>query len=59
MGSGVRTHHVDESAVHLDPDTDEEGEEQLVFLKERAAHIAVQAEREVVVDVLYTLRDVV
>ena len=53
------THHVDEVVVHLNPGTQQEGEEQLVFLKQRATHVAVQAEREEVVDVLHTLLQVV
>jgi len=53
------THHVDEVVVHLDPGTQQEGEEQLVFLKQRATHVAVQAECEEVVDVLHTLLQVV
>ena len=45
--------------VHVDAYAQQEGEEQLVLLKERAAHVAVQAVGEVVVDVEDTLRDVV
>ena len=45
--------------MHVDAHTQQEGEEQLVLLEERAAHVAVQAVGEVVVDVEDTLRDVV
>ena len=49
------TYHVNLVIIHENPHTDEEGEEQLVLLKQRAADIAVQAEGEVLVDVNNTL----
>ena len=39
--------------------TQQEGEEQFVLLKQRAAHVAVEAEREVLIDVVHTLGKVV
>ena len=33
------------------PDTEQEGEEKLVLFEERSAHIAVQTEGEVLVDI--------
>ena len=45
--------------VHAYPDTEQEGKEQLVFLKEGAAHVAVEAEGEVFVDVFSTLGHVI
>lgn len=53
------SYHVDEAFVHLDPGTQQEGEEKFVFLKQRATHIAVQTEGEVLVNVHHTLRDIV
>lgn len=53
------THHVNLALVHQDTDTQEEGEEQFVLLKQRAAHIAVQTESEVVVDGLNTFLQVI
>ena len=43
-------YHVNLALVHEDAHTEQEGEEQFVFLKEGAADVAVQAEGEVVVD---------
>lgn len=42
-----------------DSRTQQEREHQLVFLKQRAADIAVQAEREIAIDILNSLRQVV
>jgi hypothetical protein len=43
----------------LDPGAQQEGKEKFVFLKQRATDITVQTEREEVVDVQYSLLDVV
>ena len=48
-------HHVDLVLIHEDTRAQQEGEEQLVLLKERPTHIAVQAECEVIIDVLDAL----
>lgn len=48
-------YHVDLVVVLQDADAEEEGKEKLVRLKERAADIAVQAEGEVLIDVIYPL----
>ena len=55
----VGAHHVDFVFIHEDAGTQQEGEEQFMLLKERPAHIAVQAEREVVVDILDALAEVI
>lgn len=44
-------HHVDNATMHLYAHTKQEGKKKLVFLKQAAAHIAIQAECEKVVDV--------
>lgn len=49
------THHVDFPFIHHDPDTQQKGKHELVFLKETAAHIAVETECEVIVYVHYPL----
>lgn len=48
-------HHVDFVLVHHDASAQQEGEHELVLLKQAAAHVAVQAEGEVLVDVLNPL----
>lgn len=59
MGSlqGLRclAHHIDAPLIHQDPGADQEGKHELVLLKEAAAHVAVQTEGDVVVDVLHPL----
>ncbi len=42
-----------------DAHAEQEGEQQLVLLEQRTTHVAVEAEREVLVDVLRALRHVV
>lgn len=49
------THQVNLAFVHHDPDTHKKCKHQLVLLKEAAAHIAVEAEGEVLVDICYPL----
>ena len=44
-------HLVDLAVMLEDSTAEKEGKEQFVFLKETAAHIAVETEREVFVDV--------
>lgn len=56
-GGGL--HHVDLVLVHEDTSTQQEGEEELVLLKERSAHITVQAECEIVVYILDALGEVI
>ncbi len=53
------THHVHLVVVLQNPDTEQEGEEQLVLLKERAADVAVQTEGKVLIDAGYPLLKVV
>ena len=45
--------------MHEYPGTEQEGEEKFVFLKQAAAHVTVQAEREVLIDVHYSLLNIV
>ena len=49
------THHIDVAVMLQDSHTEQEGEEQLMLLEQRATHVTVEAEREVVVDVLRPL----
>lgn len=44
-------YHVDLVVIHQNPCTEQEREEQLVFLEEGPANVAVEAECEEVVDV--------
>ena len=55
----VKTYHVNQSIIHLYSDTEKEGKEQLVPLKQTATHIGVETEGEEVVDVGDSLRDVI
>lgn len=59
MGTKNKTDHVNLPVVLLDSGTQEEGEEQFVFLKQRSADIGVETEGEEIVDVLHSLFDVV
>lgn len=51
---GFITYHINSSCMHLNAYTKQEGKQEFMFLKQTAAHIRIQAEGEVVVDVLYT-----
>ena len=55
----MSTYHINLAFVLFDPCAHQESEEQLVLLKQRSAHVAVEAEGEVVVDVLYSLCNVI
>lgn len=44
--------HVDLVVVHEDPNTHQEGEQKFVFFKQATAHVWVQTERKIVVDVV-------
>ena len=53
------TYHVNFIFVLQYPYTDEKGEEQLVFFKQTSTYIAVQTEREVLVDILNSLCNII
>ena len=59
MKADSRTDHVDFVVVHEDPDAHKEGEQEFVLFKQTAAHVRVQTEREVVVDVIDSLFHVI
>ena len=59
VSSDYLTYHVNHILIHKDAYTQQEGEEQLVLLKERAAHIAVEAECEVFIDVINPLTEII
>ena len=53
------SHHVDPLVVHQNASAEQKREEELVLLKERPTHIAVQAKCEVVVDVTNALFQII
>ena len=48
----TRTDHVDLVVVHEDSDANQKGEQQFVLFKQAPAHVWVQTEGKVVVDVI-------
>ena len=53
------SYHIDFVVIHKYTDTEQEGEQQLVLLKERTTNIAVQTECKVFIDVDNTLLKVI
>ena len=53
------TDHVDLVFVHEDSDAHQEREQEFVLLKQAPAHVRVQTERKVVVDVINSLFQVI
>ena len=55
----ILTDHVNLVFILQDSDTKEEGEEKFVFLKERSTDVAIETEREVLIDVQYALLKII
>lgn len=53
------TYHVDFPFIHEDAGTQEEGKHELVFLKQGAAHVAIQTKCEIVVDIFCALSNII
>jgi hypothetical protein len=52
-------YHVNLVVILQDAHTEQEGEEELVLLKQRPTDIAIQAEREILVDIVNPLEQVI